>query len=166
MQHWRRPIPRGQGCARPPRGTQTPGQHGQDCANRRTPRLQSGSDAQYIVEKTQGSFMRFRINQQNVDIKTVPQHVYLGVGVSYRQFEHEIVKRRVQLAQAQQTRLRSILKCQAVALQPRMRLWKACVPSCLLHGLDCTGIPGMEAKQIVTLYSSNRPEVRRSHAAC
>ena len=70
----------------------------------------------YVVEKAQGSFMRFRINQKDVDIKIVTQHVYLGVRISYRKFEQETVKRRMRLAQAQQTSLPAILKCQAVAM--------------------------------------------------
>ena len=118
----------------------------------------------YLVEKKQGTYMRFRIDHQNIDIKVVAQHVYLGACVSYRKFEQETVRRRIQLAHAQFARLRSILKCKAVAQKLRMQLWQACVPPCLLHGLDCSGLPLAEAKQITTLLIQQARLVAQSHS--
>ena len=108
--------------------------------------------------------MRFRIDHQKLDIKVVAQHVYLGACVSYRKFEQETVRRRIQLAHAQFARLRSILKCKAVAQKLRMQLWQACVPPCLLHGLDCSGLPLAEAKQITTLLIQQARLVAQSHS--
>ena len=118
----------------------------------------------YVVEKAQGPHMRFRIHGEHIDVKIVQQHVYLGICLSYRKFEQETVRRRVQLAKSQFSRLRSILKCQAVPLPLRLRLWKACVPPCLLHGLDCTGIPAAEIKQVTVLLVKQARSVARSHS--
>ena len=118
----------------------------------------------YTIQTDRGTFMRFRINHGNVDIKIVASHTYLGMCISYRKFEQETVAKRVKLAQAQFARLKSILKCQAVALPLRMQLWKACIPPCLLRGLDCTGIPATEARQLATLLVQQARAIAKSYS--
>ena len=72
----------------------------------------------YVITKPSGPHMRFNVQGQHMDIKIVSKHVYLGACISYRRFEHDTVQRRLTLAKAQFARLKSILKCQAVALPP------------------------------------------------
>ena len=85
----------------------------------------------YTIKTDKGTFMRFQVNSRNIDIKIVTQHTYLGVCISYHKFEQETVAKRIKLAQAQFARLKSVLKCQAVALPLRLRF---------LEGM-CTPVP-------------------------
>ena len=118
----------------------------------------------YTIKTDKGTLMRFQVNSRNIDIKIVTQHTYLGVCISYHKFEQETVAKRIKLAQVQFARLKSVLKCQAVALPLRLRLWKACVPPCLLHGLDCTGFTTAEAKQLTTLLAQQARMIAKSYS--
>ena len=45
-----------------------------------------------------------------------------------------------------------------------MQLWKACIPPCLLRGLDCTGIPATEARQLATLLVQQARAIAKSYS--
>ena len=118
----------------------------------------------YVIQKATGPHMRFKVGGEHMDIKIVSKHVYLGACISYRRFEQDTMQRRLALAKAQFARLKSILKCQAVALPLRMQLWQACVPPCLQHSLDCVGLPPTEMKAARTLLITQARTVARSHS--
>ncbi|CAE7658315.1 unnamed protein product [Symbiodinium sp. CCMP2592] len=128
-----------------------------------------GSKAQqalrkYTVTLKDGLYMRFQLGAKQVDLKIVPHHVYLGAVIGYRRMGPDTLKHRVALATDQFSRLRPILRCRAVPQQLRLRLWHACIPSCLLHGLDCTGLTSPEAMQVRSLIVQQARTVVNSHS--
>ncbi|CAE7412247.1 Crnkl1 [Symbiodinium sp. CCMP2592] len=128
-----------------------------------------GSKAQqalrkYTVALKDGLYMRFRLGAKQVDLKIVQHHVYLGAVIGYRRMGPDTLKHRVALATGQFSRLRPILRCRAVPQQLRLRLWHACIPSCLLHGLDCTGLTNPEAMQVRSLIVQQARTVVNSHS--
>ena len=70
-----------------------------------------------------------------------PQAMYLGVIVSYRQFEDATVKRNISRAKQRYGQLRRVLTTRSV-LHPvhRLRLWRACLESVFLYGLPAVGV--------------------------
>ena len=86
----------------------------------------------YTVLLPDGPHMRFMINNQRVDVRIVTKHVYLGVVITYRKFEMDTVKHRLDIAKGQFARLKPILRCQAVPLALRLRLWKAFQQACCM----------------------------------
>ena len=64
------------------------------------------------------------------------EHTYLG------KFEQATLAHRMQLAAASYNRLESVLRSKVIAPTKRIHLWKACVLSCLQHGLTSTGLHG------------------------
>ena len=120
--------------------------------------------SKYLVTLKDGVHIRFKIQDRNVDLKVVHQHTYLGAQIGFRKFEQQTAQHRMQLATSQYQRLKSVLRCQAVPCSLRMRLWKACIPPCLTHGLDCTGLPPTEAKQVETLLITQARAVARSYS--
>ena len=108
--------------------------------------------------------MRFMIHNQRIDVRIVTKHVYLGVVISYRKFEMDTIKHRLDIAKGQFARLKPVLKCQAVPLKLRLHLWKACLPATLLHGIVATGFPEAGAKLIVTLMVQQIRQIAKSHS--
>ena len=118
----------------------------------------------YVVQHKEGLYMRFDVGQQKLDLKIVQSHVYLGVVIGYRKTGTETVRHRMSLAAGQFSRLRPILRSHAVPLRLRLRLWQACLPACLLHGLDCTGLLESEVRQIHSLTIQQARLVANSHS--
>ena len=108
--------------------------------------------------------MRFMVHNQRIDVRIVTKHVYLGVVISYRKFDMDTIKHRLDIARGQFARLKPVLKCQAVPLKLRLHLWKACLPATLLHGIVATGFPEAGAKLIVTLMVQQIRQIAKSHS--
>ena len=119
----------------------SPDQHDQDSHSAGSPGQAQNALAKYLVTLQDGTYMRFQVQDRKVDLRVVHSHVYLGAQIGYRKFEQATVQHRIQLAKSQYARLRPIIRCQAVPCRLRLQLWKACIPPCLLHGLDSTGFP-------------------------
>ncbi|CAE7225147.1 Pol [Symbiodinium sp. CCMP2592] len=94
----------------------------------------------YVVNLEKGQHMKFIIEGKPVFIRIVTQHVYLGSIISYRRFEAQSFKHRLQIAKNAYTRLKPILCNRSVPLHLRLQLWKGCIWPAALHGLDCTGL--------------------------
>ena len=120
--------------------------------------------SKYLVTLKEGVYIRFKIQDRHVDLKVVHQHTYLGAQIGFRKFEQQTAQHRMQLATGQFQRLKPVLRCQSVPCSLRMQLWKACIPPCLVHGLDCTGLPPTEAKQVETLLITQARAVARSYS--
>ena len=108
--------------------------------------------------------MRFDVGQHKLDLKIVQSHVYLGAVIGYRKTGTDTVRHHMSLAAGQFSRLRPILRSHAVPLRLRLRLWQACLPACLLHGLDCTGLLESEVRQVHSLTVHQARLVANSHS--
>ncbi|CAE7801270.1 Pol [Symbiodinium sp. CCMP2592] len=118
----------------------------------------------YTVQIKDALYMRFQIEGKHVDLRIVQQHVYLGAVIGYRRMGPDTLKHRVALATGQFSRLRPILRCKAVPQALRLRLWHACLPACLLHGLDCTGLTPTEAAHVCSMITQQARTVAQSHS--
>ena len=108
--------------------------------------------------------LRFQIEGQNLYVKIVTQHVYLGAIISFSKFEQQSFEHRLCLAKQTYRRLRSVLKCTTVPTTLRLQLWQGTIVPTLLHGLDCTGLPGAEAATLLTQFYKQARAVARSHS--
>ncbi|CAE7727549.1 Pol [Symbiodinium sp. CCMP2592] len=69
------------------------------------------------------------------------QFKYLGVILSYRNYELASVKHRVQQAAIHHSRLRRILQGRGgISRSQRLRLWRICIQTSQLYGLEATGV--------------------------
>ena len=118
----------------------------------------------YVVQLPEGPHMRFLIHNRRVDVRIVTKHVYLGVVISFRKFEMDTIKHRLDIAKGQFARLKPILRCQAVPLKLRLHLWRACLPATLLHGIVATGYPEVGAKLVTTLMVQQIRHIAKSHS--
>lgn len=81
-----------------------------------------------IIPRTQGHTL----------IKLVSQHTYLGVQLSFRNFEQLTLCHRVHIGQITRNRLRPWLNGKHILTsRDRAQLWSTCVLSSYAHGLGC-----------------------------
>ena len=74
-------------------------------------------------------------------LPVVIQHVYLGIKISYHNFEDQTLQYRLHIGHIAFLRLRPwLLKRHAYPLTLRIQLWQMCVRSASIHGLQATGI--------------------------
>ena len=92
----------------------------------------------------EGPHLKIMIHGRAMHPKIVAKHVYLGAVITYKRFEAETFRHRLQIAKGSFTRLGPILRNRSVPMSLRLQLWKGCVWPALLHGLDCTGLPSAE----------------------
>ena len=118
----------------------------------------------YVVKTSKGRCIRVKFGTQCLDLKIVASHVYLGIKISFRKFEMATAQHRMQLARGVFSRLKTILRCQAVPQYLRLRLSQSCVPPCLLHGLDCAGITEVIAGKIRSLVTQQLRQIVRSYS--
>ena len=84
-----------------------------------------------LIPRTQGHTM----------IKLVSQRTYLGVQLSFRNFEQMTLRHRLQDGQITRHRLRPWLNGKHVLTsRDRAQLWSTCVLSSYAHGLGCCGL--------------------------
>ena len=74
-------------------------------------------------------------------IPIVPSYVYLGVVISYRNFEDQTLRHRLAIAAGHHARLRRVLRAKKV-LTPseRARLWTVLIQSAQLYALEAVGV--------------------------
>ena len=77
-------------------------------------------------------------------IKTIPmvsQITYLGVILSFGNFERATIKHRIKCAENQRRRLQKVLQGKRIlSRHHRLRIWQTCVVSTALHGISATGL--------------------------
>ncbi|CAE7828545.1 Pol [Symbiodinium sp. CCMP2592] len=120
--------------------------------------------ARYTVDRPQGKYFRFDIAGNNMYIKIVPKHVYLGVVISFRKFEVESFKHRLTLARSTFSRLGVILRNKNVPSRLRLILWRGCVWPALFYGLDSTGLPQKELTTLLTQLIKQARAITNSHS--
>ena len=99
-----------------------------------------------------------------MDIKVVKEHVYFGVKISYHKFEQATLTYRLQMANTAFRRLENVLRSKVVGPTKRLRLWKACVMSCLQHGLTSVGLQGDGGYRLRNTMIKQVRHVLRNHS--
>ena len=85
---------------------------------------------------------------QSLRIPRVRQMVYLGVIASYGSFEQQSCMHRVKAAMANRHRLAKILHSRSLSLRQRVRIYHACVRSCLLYAQHAVGVNGSVLRKL------------------
>ena len=70
----------------------------------------------------------------------VTSATYLGIKVSYQNFEKLTLQTRLAAANAQRARLLKILHRKGISVKQRLQLWVTCVRSAALYGLHAVGM--------------------------
>ena len=70
----------------------------------------------------------------------VQSATYLGIKISYGNFEKQTLQHRLAAAEAQRSRLLKILHHKGIPVRKRLQLWVACVRSAALYGLHAVGL--------------------------
>ena len=83
-----------------------------------------------------------------IRIPVVSRMVYLGIVVSYGAFEQQTCLHRVKAASGNRHRLAKLLRCRRLSLRQRVRLYVACVRSCLLYGQHAVGVNGAVLRKL------------------
>ena len=103
----------------------------------------------FFQKTTQGMFLRIpRTDGAITLVKLVHQHAYLGVKLSYYNFEAYTMTHRLQAGKRTQQLLHKWLHLKS-GLKPfqRVKLWQQCVLSSCLHGLIHTGFQAQHLLQ-------------------
>eukprot|EP00438_Fugacium_kawagutii_P007773 Skav210423 [mRNA] locus=scaffold1573:338040:344165:+ [translate_table: standard] len=96
--------------------------------------------AQHIRKGKDGTQLAIPLpNNTWVYIPVVSQTRYLGVQISYKQFEDQTVAFRISQAQSTFSRLRRWLRSRAIPARTRLQMWQTCVWSTLTYGIMATG---------------------------
>ncbi|CAE7522754.1 unnamed protein product [Symbiodinium sp. CCMP2592] len=92
-------------------------------------------------------------------------HTYLGVRISYKNPRLATLQYRVQLVQAEWSRLRKVVcSKRGLFLKDRLNIWRASTLPMLTYGLAATGLPAGGLQQLRTLYLRQLRAILRSPA--
>ena len=72
-----------------------------------------------------------------VRLPLVKQHTYLGIRVSYQNYEALTLSHRLQHSWSAFHRLLPALRSKSLSLRQRLQIWQACPYASLAYGLDC-----------------------------
>ena len=90
---------------------------------------------------------------------------YLGVTLSYTNFEDQTLKRRLQASKAAFREVKSAVQChRAVPLKDRIQLWKATAWASATYGLHVTGLTAAGAEKLHSAYLYQLRRVARSYS--
>ena len=96
----------------------------------------------WVKRTSQGTFLVIpRANEKTFWVRLVKQHCYLGITLSYQNFELQTIQHRIRCA----TKLSYVLQRwltgrEGLSLKHRMQVWTQCVYTCVIHGLFQVGL--------------------------
>ena len=80
------------------------------------------------------------------------EHVYLGVKISFRQLSTPTVQHRRQIVAAAWSRLKPVLcKRSSLSLQHKVKIWRACIPPMMQHGLTASHVRSDDFQRVRTM---------------
>ena len=103
--------------------------------------------APYIQRRKKERYLKVVTRAGPVILPIKSSHVYLGVKISYRNFERQTMQYRLQQSWQAFHRLSSFLCSKRIPVQQRLRLWKTCVQSIARYGLDSVGLDEVSASK-------------------
>ncbi len=103
--------------------------------------LLSPSLRRWVKRTSQGTFLVIpRANEKTFWVRLVKQHCYLGIILSYQNFELQTIQHRIRCATKLSFVLQKWLTCrEGLSLKHRMQVWIQCVYTCVIHGLFQVG---------------------------
>ena len=116
----------------------------------------------HTVAKAGKRSLDFGVPGDPLCIPIVDRFVYLGVVVSYKQFESQTLQHRIQAASANRSRLNKILHSRQLALKRRVSLYVSCVRSALLFGLPAVGLAENTLRKLETVDIRHLRSIARS----
>ncbi|CAE7772472.1 pol [Symbiodinium sp. CCMP2592] len=121
---------------------------------------------QHLRTTPDGQVMRLRTPTGRLfEFPVVEVHTYLGVRISYKNPRLATLQHRVQLVQAEWSRLRKVVcSKRGLFLKDRINIWRASIPPMLTYGLAATGLPAGGLSQLRTLYLRQLRAILRSPA--
>ncbi|CAE7741462.1 pol [Symbiodinium sp. CCMP2592] len=121
---------------------------------------------QHLRTTPDGQVMRLRTPTGRLfEFPVVEVHTYLGVRISYKNPRLATLQHRVQLVQAEWSRLRKVVcSKRGLFLKDRINVWRASIPPMLTYGLAATGLPAGGLSQLRTLYLRQLRAILRSPA--
>ena len=96
----------------------------------------------WVKRTSQGTFLVVpRANEKTFWIRLVKQHCYLGVILSYQNFEHQTIQHRIRCA----TKLSFVMQKwltgrEGLTLKHRLQVWLQCVYTSVIHGVFQIGL--------------------------
>lgn len=96
----------------------------------------------WVKRTSQGTFLVVpRQNGQEFHVRLVKQHCYLGIQLSYNNFELQTMQHRIRSANKISIQLQKWLTGRdGILLKHRIRVWFQCVFTCLIHGILQIGL--------------------------
>ena len=116
----------------------------------------------HIVARAGKRCLNFGIPGDPLCIPMVDSFVYLGVVVSYRQFEQQTLQHRIQAASANRARLNKVLHSKQLAVRRRVCLYVSCVRSSLMYGLHAVGLTESVLRKLESVDARHLRSVARS----
>ena len=103
-------------------------------------------DVKPFIRKTKsGRCLKVHDGQGEVLLPIKTTHTYLGVKIGFQSFERSTLQHRLQLSWQAFHRLHTFLCTKKLAVQQRLRLWRACVLSIAQYGLTALGLDDVGA---------------------
>ena len=91
------------------------------------------------------------------------EHVYLGVKISFRQLSTPTMQHRRQIVAAAWSRLKPVLcKRSSLSLQHKVKIWRACIPPMMQHGLTTSHIRSDDFQKVRTMLIKQLRAIARS----
>ena len=117
-----------------------------------------------LIKTSQGLCIRVpRSNGTFTMLPVVSQHVYLGIQISYHNFEDQTVTHRLKIGRTTFLRLRAwLVKRHTFPLHLRLALWSACVRSASIYGLQATGLTSAGALKLHRQFAGDLRKIARS----
>ena len=114
----------------------------------------------HIVRTSTGTFLKIpRRNGQFTQIKMVAEYTYLGVKISYGNFERLTLQHRLKAGDRTQISLHKWLHLRCgLSFKQRLRIWRQCVFASMTHGLLHTGL---HLQDLIQLHRRCMQHVRR-----
>ena len=117
---------------------------------------------QHTVAKAGRKCIDFGVPGDPLCIPMVDSFVYLGIVVTYKQFELLSLQHRVKTASANRARLNKLLHSKQHALRRRVSLYLSCVRSTLLFGLHVVGLTDATLKKLEAVEARHLRSIARS----
>ena len=116
----------------------------------------------HTVAKAGCKCIDFGVPGDPLCIPMVESFVYLGIVVTYKQFELLSLQHRVKTASANRARLNKLLHSKQLALRRRVSLYLSCVRSTLLFGLHVVGLTDATLKKLEAVDAKHLRSIARS----
>ena len=103
--------------------------------------------APYVKRRRKERYLQIAVRAGPANLPIKNAHTYLGVRISYQNFERLTMQYRLQQSWQAFHRLSSFLCSKKIPLLQRLRLWTACVQSVARYGLDSVGLDEVSASK-------------------